>query len=81
MKVHSEIQQRKCKMIKVLGADIRTDGAQISAIEKNEKPFYWQRPTVKVVDTDTIHLCYFPGVDYIEHYDCNVSISERESSI
>jgi hypothetical protein len=68
MKVHPEIRQRGWKRIIVLGDHVRTGGAQISAIEKNDKPFNWQRPTVKVVDIDTVHLFCFPGVDYVEHY-------------
>ncbi len=69
MKVHPEIQQREWKRIMVLGGHVRTgSGIQISTIEKNDKPFNWQRPTAKIVDIDTIHLFCFPGIDYVEHY-------------
>jgi hypothetical protein len=66
--VHPEIKQREWKRIIVLGGHVRTGDAQISTIEKNDKSFNWQRPTIKVVDIDTVHLFCFPGVDYFDHY-------------
>ena len=85
MNVHPEIQQREWKRIIVLGGHVRTGGTQISAIEKNDKPFNWQRPTAKVVDVDTIHLFCFPGIDYVKHYAAilatYLSLNEKDPKV
>ena len=40
----------------------------ISSLEKKDKPFNWQRPTASIVDTETLQLHCFPGIDYVQHY-------------
>lgn len=42
--------------------------ARISSIEKNDKPFNWQRPTASVIGSKALQLHCFPGVDCVQHY-------------
>lgn len=69
IKVHPQILSRPWKSIIVDGLHDRTT-ANISPIEKTDKPFNWQRPTTAVdqVSRDTIYLRCFPGADYVPHY-------------
>ena len=69
MKVHPLIQQRSWDKILVTG-DHQRDSSKVivASNEKRDKPFNWMRPTVSVVESDTLYLHVFPGRDYVEHY-------------
>ena len=69
MKVHPLIQSTDWSRIKVKGEHQRDPSVvHISSLEKNDKPFNWQRPTVSVLGTNTLQLHCFPGIDYVQHY-------------
>ncbi|KAI4159121.1 MAG: hypothetical protein L6R39_000420 [Caloplaca ligustica] len=69
MKVHPLIPTTQWSQIVVKGEHQRDPSVvNISSIEKNDKPFNWQRPTASVVDLKTLQLHCFPGVDYVQHY-------------
>ena len=69
MKVHPSIQDSCWSRIVVKGEHQRDPSiVDISSIEKRDKPFNWQRPTVSLVDSNTLQLHCFPGADYVQHY-------------
>ena len=69
MKVHPDIQSSRCSRIFVKGEHQRDPSVvRISFAEKKDKPFNWQRPTTSVIDSKTLRLHCFPGVDYVKHY-------------
>ncbi|KAJ5646825.1 hypothetical protein N7490_003197 [Penicillium lividum] len=41
---------------------------EISATEKKDKGFNWQRPTAKILDDATLEISCFPGKDCVQHY-------------
>ncbi|QFY07945.1 hypothetical protein GBF35_15785 [Nonomuraea phyllanthi] len=65
IKVHHLIQDYEWARISVVADYDRH--CLISAHEKNDKLFNWQRPTAHVQDSRLIIKC-FPGVDYVHHY-------------
>ena len=65
IKVHHLIQQHDWDSIRVVGEYDR--GCVISANEKNDKPFNWQRPTAEIHGDGLVIKC-FPGMDYVRHY-------------
>jgi hypothetical protein len=65
IKVHHLIQEHDWASIRVVGEYDR--GCVISANEKNDKLFNWQRPTAQIHGDDLVIKC-FPGVDYVRHY-------------
>ena len=65
IKVHHLIQERDWASIRVTGEYDR--GCVISANEKNDKPFNWQRPTAEIHGDGLVIKC-FPGMDYVRHY-------------
>ena len=65
IKVHHLIYERDWASIRVVGAYDRD--CVVSANEKNDKLFNWQRPTAEVHGDDLIIKC-FPGLDYVRHY-------------
>lgn len=68
MKVHSDIQQNVYKSIRVVGQHSRLPPANTASVEKNDKPFNWQRPTSISTADGTLTLLCFPGPGYVEHY-------------
>ena len=69
MKVHPDIQNKVWSRIIVEGVHERDPSkACISPLEKTDKMFNWQRPTISIVDPQTLRLLCFPGVDYVRHY-------------
>ena len=69
MKVHPSIQDKAWSRIHVIGEHQRDPTiVQMSPIEKRDKPFNWMRPTISLVDSNTLQLHVFPGLDYVEHY-------------
>ncbi len=68
MKTHHDIQNKTWSRIKVIGAHARTPPARVADNEKTDKPFNWQRPTVTILDSETLQLQCFPGIDYTQHY-------------
>ena len=68
MKVHPLIQDTHWSRINVIGEHQRDPSVVRISLEKTDKPFNWQRPTASVVDTNTLQLHVFPGIDYVEHY-------------
>lgn len=69
MKVPPDIQNMSWSRILVPGVHQREPSmARISPIEKRGKPFNWQRPTTSLVDSKTLHLQCFLGIDYVQHY-------------
>lgn len=69
MKVHPLIRDNDWSQIIVNGEHQRDPSmVHVSSIEKKDKPFNWQRPTVSVIDSKTLQLHCFPGVDYVQHY-------------
>ncbi|MGH3817496.1 MAG: hypothetical protein ACRDRE_06985 [Pseudonocardiaceae bacterium] len=65
IKVHHLIQDHDWARIRVIG-DYDRD-CVVSANEKNDKLFNWQRPTAEVQGDDLVIKC-FPGLDYVRHY-------------
>ena len=65
IKVHHLIQEHDWARIRVIG-DYDRD-CVISANEKNDKLFNWQRPTAEVHGDALVIKC-FPGLDYVRHY-------------
>ncbi|MGH3628645.1 MAG: hypothetical protein ACRDRL_14575 [Sciscionella sp.] len=65
IKVHHLIQDHDWARIRVIG-DYDRD-CVVSANEKNNKLFNWQRPTAEVQGDDLVIKC-FPGLDYVHHY-------------
>ena len=65
IKIHHLIQDHDWASIRVVGEYDR--GCVISANEKNDKSFNWQRPTAEIYGNDLVIKC-FPGVDYVRHY-------------
>ncbi len=65
IKVHHLIQQHDWDNIRVIGEYDRD--CAISANEKNDKPFNWQRPTAEICGDELVIKC-FPGLDYVRHY-------------
>ncbi|OCL02667.1 hypothetical protein AOQ84DRAFT_304275 [Glonium stellatum] len=68
IKVHPEIQERDWNHIVVRGYHVRTEGTCLFAIEKKDKPFNWQRPTITNISEGTLQINCFPGEDYVQHY-------------
>lgn len=69
MKDHPDIQNHTWSRIIVKGEHQRDPlKAHIASIEKRDKPFNWMRPTTTVLDSNTLQLNVFPGIDYVEHY-------------
>ena len=69
MKVHPLIQNIDWSRIIVKGEYQRDPSVvRIASNEKTDKPFNWQRPTVSVLDTRTLQVHVFPGIDYVQHY-------------
>ena len=69
MKVHPIIQNQRWENIVVRG-DHQRDISKIiiASNEKVDKEFNWMRPTVSLVNSETIYLHVFPGQDYVKHY-------------
>lgn len=67
-KVHPEIRTGLCSRIVVRALYARTGTAKISALEQQDKPFNWQRPTLIPVDDSSLEVACFPGRDYVKHY-------------
>jgi hypothetical protein len=65
IKVHHLIQEHDWPAILVVGEYDRQ--CVISANEKNDKLFNWQRPTAEDRDGCLVIKC-FPGADYVRHY-------------
>jgi hypothetical protein len=65
IKIHHLIQEQDWASIRVVGEYDR--GCVISANEKNDKPFNWQRPTAEIHGDGLVIKC-FPGLDYVRHY-------------
>ncbi|TMR95670.1 hypothetical protein EJK15_27595 [Nonomuraea basaltis] len=65
IKVHHLIQDYDWARIRVVADYDRC--CVISAYEKNDKLFNWQRPTAEIQGKDLVIKC-FPGVDYVHHY-------------
>jgi hypothetical protein len=70
IKVHHLIDERDWRRIRVVGAYDR--GCVISAKEKNDKLFNWQRPTAEPDGDELIIKCY-PGTEYVHHYALIIS--------
>ncbi|CAO2648342.1 Nn.00g076090.m01.CDS01 [Neocucurbitaria sp. VM-36] len=68
MKVHPDIQYNDWERIVVKGYHSRVPPSRISASEKTDKPFNWQRPTTSHNGQKNLELYVFPGEDYVEHY-------------
>jgi len=69
MKVHPIIQNESWSKILMIGQHQRDSSiVRISPIEKCDKPFNWERPTASLVDSQTLQIHCFPGVDYVRHY-------------
>ncbi|KAL8938153.1 MAG: hypothetical protein Q9211_003337 [Gyalolechia sp. 1 TL-2023] len=69
MKVHPFIHTNQWSRIVVKGEHQRDPSVvRISSIEKKDKPFNWQRPTVSVTGSKSLQLHCFPGIDYVQHY-------------
>lgn len=70
-KVHTAIQSKIFTSVLVVGAYTRLPPALVTASEKSNKPFNWQRPTAIVLGNpkdEILHLHVFPGRAYVEHY-------------
>lgn len=65
LKIHESIRNNKFERIIVTGDYQRNYG--ISLLEKSNKRFNWQRPTIVEKET-TLYVCCFPGYDYVKHY-------------
>ncbi|MGH3940393.1 MAG: hypothetical protein ACRDTG_17510 [Pseudonocardiaceae bacterium] len=65
IKVHHLIQERDWARIHIVGEYDRE--CVISANEKNDKLFNWQRPTAEAHGNELVIKCY-PGMDYVHHY-------------
>ena len=75
IKVHSDIQRKSWSRILVKGEHDRDpDFNSLSSIEKNDKPFNWQRPTASHLESETLQLQCFPGIDYVKHYAAIIAI-------
>ncbi|WUH97753.1 hypothetical protein OHR68_30185 [Spirillospora sp. NBC_00431] len=65
IKVHNLVQDYDWARVHVIGDYDRS--CMVSANEKNDKMFNWQRPTAEVQDDELVVKC-FPGRDYVRHY-------------
>ncbi|KAL8748897.1 MAG: hypothetical protein Q9199_008005 [Rusavskia elegans] len=70
LKVHPSIKNTHWSRILVNGSHRRDPSSvTISSIEKRDKPFNWQRPTVSCDGSKgELRLHCFPGLDYVYHY-------------
>ena len=68
IKVHPVILSQDWSRISVIGKHERQGTSCVSPIEKEDKPFNWQRPTTVLKDGDAVYLQCFPGHDYVQHY-------------
>jgi hypothetical protein len=65
IKTHHLVQEYDWPSIRVVGEYDR--GCVISANEKNDKLFNWQRPSAEIQGDSLVIKC-FPGRDYVHHY-------------
>lgn len=68
MKVHCDIQQNVYRSIHVIGQHSRLPPTRTASVEKNDKPFNWQRPTAIDHGDGSLTLMCFPGPGYVQHY-------------
>ena len=75
IKVHSDIQSKSWSRILIKGEHDRDPFFNsLSSIEKKDKPFNWQRPTASHLESETLQLQCFPGIDYVKHYAAIIAI-------